>query len=218
MHLRPQERGTTFPRMASLGPNLTERAPDILRLAASVLADTPLWRPPGHTFDALGDVLAELIGVALVHPHDLAAHERLVSASIRYGEVRDAAGVGERFIFAEFAALGEALRRFIAGEGVPRPEARAALVRLDLAMSVAQTAAIRGTHRAELEAVGLWDAFVGGLARESPLFGLPDPSTGEIAGEPRAEPRPDTPRPDARGDARDELRDELRDEGSTPPP
>ena len=167
--------------MPSLGPVLAERAPDILRLAAAVLADTPLWRPPDHSFDALGAVLAELIGVALVHPHDVAAHERLVTAAVRYGELRDREGVGERFIFAEFAALAEALRRFIASEGVPRADARAALVRLDMGMSVAQTAAVRGTHRSELEAAGLWDAFVGGLARQSPLFGLPRPDAGGTA-------------------------------------
>jgi hypothetical protein len=48
-------------------------------------------------------------------------------------------------------------------------------MRLDMAISVAELAAIRGFHRAEFERTGLWNALVGRLARESPLLGLPEP-------------------------------------------
>ena len=161
--------------MRNLGIDLVEHAPELLRLAREIFDEMPLWRPPSHSIEPLAEVIHDLIEVSLLHPHDLAAHEHKVQAAIRYGERRRAEGVTEGFIFAELSALREAIRRYVATCPVPRTIAREALMRLDMAVSVAELAAIRGFHRAEFEQVGLWETLVGRLARESPLLGLPEP-------------------------------------------
>jgi hypothetical protein len=53
---------------------------------------------------------------------------------------------------------------------------REARIRLDMATSVAELAAVRGFHRAEFERAGLWQTLTGRLARESPLLDLPLPT------------------------------------------
>ena len=161
--------------MRQLGIELTEHSPEILRLAEEALAETALWRPPGHSFEPLAEVVVGLVDASLLHSHDLTVHERKVAAAIRYGEERRAAGMSERLIFAELAALREALRTYLLRCASPRRTTREARMRLDMALSVAELAAIRGYHRAEFERVGLWDTLVGKLARESPLLGLPEP-------------------------------------------
>jgi hypothetical protein len=165
--------------MQQLGIDLTEHVPDILRVAAAVLdetlTDTPLELPSGHVLEPLAAVIVSLADASLLHPHDLAVHERKVADAVRYGERRRAEGVPERVIFAEFAALREALRRYLARCGRPRPAVREARIRLDMAASVAELAAVRGYHRAEFERAGLWGTLVGRLARESPLLDLPVP-------------------------------------------
>lgn len=161
--------------MRQLGIELTEHSPAILRLASETLAETAIWRPPGHSFEPLAEVVVGFIDASLLHPHDLAVHERKVAAAVRYGEQRRAEGLSEMFIFAELAALREAIRSYLATCTSPRRTAREARMRLDMAISVAELAAIRGFHRGEFERTGLWDSLVGRLARESPLLGLPDP-------------------------------------------
>jgi hypothetical protein len=166
--------------MQQLGIDLTEHVPQILRVSAEVLAETlaetPLSLPPDHTLEPLAEVILDLADASLLHPHDPAAHERKVAAAVRYGELRRQEGAPERVIFAEFAALREALRRYLGRCGRPRPTVREARIRLDMASSVAELAAIRGYHRAEFERVGLWETLTVRLARESPLLDLPLPS------------------------------------------
>jgi hypothetical protein len=83
--------------------------------------------------------------------------------------------VTEAVIFEEFSALREAIRRYLETCRVARWKRREALVRLDMAMSVTELAAVRGYHRAAFEQAGLWKSLTGNLARQSPLLGLPLP-------------------------------------------
>ncbi len=162
--------------MRQLGIELTEHAPLVLRLAESALAEMPLWRPPGHSFEPLAEVVVNLVDASLLHPRDLGVHERKIAAAIRYGEERREQGLSERFIFAEFTALREGLLEYLARCGRAPATVREARIRLDMAVSVAELAAIRGFHRATLEQAGVWDTLTRRLARESPLLGLPEPA------------------------------------------
>ena len=165
--------------MQQLGIDLTEHVPEILSVSAEVLAETlagtALSLPPEHTLEPLAGLIVDLADVSLLHPHDPMAHERKVAAAVRYGERRREEGASERIIFAEFAALREALRRYLGRCGRPRAIVREARIRLDMASSVAELAAIRCYHRAEFERVGLWETLINRLARESPLLDLPLP-------------------------------------------
>ena len=161
--------------MQQLGTDLKEHAPEIMRLWAEVIQEPPLRLPPEHDLGELPEIVYDLIEVSLLHPHDIAAHEQKIADAVRHGERRRAAGVAEGVIWEEFAALREALRRYLARCRVPRWKHREALIRLDMAMSVAELAAIRGYHREAFERAGLWPTLIGQLARESPLLGLPVP-------------------------------------------
>lgn len=161
--------------MRQLGVDLLEHAPEVLRFASEALAGTALWRPPDHTFEPLADVVVGLIDASLLHPTELAAHERKIAAAVRYGEQRRAEGMTAMFLIGEFAALRDGLRRYLERCASPRRTVRDALIRLDMAQTVAELAAMRGFHRDRFEEAGLWDTLVVKLARESPLLGLPLP-------------------------------------------
>ena len=161
--------------MRRLGIDLITHAPEVLRLAAQAMAETALWRPPGHTLEPLAEVIAGLVDASLLNPTEPAAHERKIEAAVRYGERRRAEGLTDMFLIGEFAALREGLRRYVAQCGSPESVTRAALVRLDMAQTVAELAAIRGFHRDKFEQAGLWESLVVRLARESPLLDLPVP-------------------------------------------
>ena len=161
--------------MRQLGINLEQHAPEILRLWRNVLSEPPLRLDPNHDPAELPQIIHDLIDVSLLRPHDLKAHEEKIAAAVRHGEERRRQGAGEQVIFEEFAALREAIRRYLATCQVPRWKRREALMRLDMAMSVAELAAIRGYYRPAFEKAGLWDTLLAQLARSSPLLGLPEP-------------------------------------------
>lgn len=161
--------------MRKLGIELTEHSPEILRLADEALSETGLWRPPNHSFTPLAEVVVDLIDASLLHPLDLAAHERKIAAAVAYGEQRRREGLTEQFIFGEFGAVREGIHRYLARCSSPRHIIRDARMRLEMAVSVAELAAIRGFHREAFERVGLWTSLTANLARESPLLGLPEP-------------------------------------------
>lgn len=162
--------------MRRLGIDLLQHAPDVLRLAGEAMAETALWRPPRHTLEPLADVIVGLVEASLINPGELRAHERKIEAAVRYGERRRSEGLTDMFLVGEFAALREGLRRYVEQCASPPSVARPALVRLDMAQTVAELAAMRGFHRDKFEQAGLWETLVVRLARESPLRDLPPPT------------------------------------------
>jgi hypothetical protein len=177
--------------MQQLGLDLKEHTPEILRLWAEVLSEPPLRLPPGHDPGELPEIIYDLIEVSLLRPHDRGAHEEKIAAAVRHGERRKQDGAGESFIFEEFAALREAIRRYLETCPVPKWKRREALMRLDMALSVAEIAAIRGYYRPAFERAGLWHMLLSQLARTSPLLGLPEPSQSAVdavVGSPLAQP------------------------------
>lgn len=161
--------------MLQLGIDLKEHEPEVIRLFREVITEPPLRLPQDHDIGTLPVIIHELVEVSLLQPHNLAAHEAKITAAVAHGEHRRRGGFEERIIFEEFAAIREALRRYLDTCPIPRWKRREALIRLDMSLSVAELAAIRGYHRATLEQAGLWDSLIGQLARQSPLLGLPDP-------------------------------------------
>jgi hypothetical protein len=178
----PRSRHPIGPRkkMQQLGLDLKQHTPEILRLWAEVLSEPPLRLPPGHDPGELPEVIYDLIEVSLLRPHDRSAHEAKIADAVRHGERRKQEGAGESFIFEEFAALREAIRRYLESCPVPKWKRREALMRLDMALSVAELAAIRGYYRPAFERAGLWDTLLAQLARTSPLLGLPEPSQSAV--------------------------------------
>jgi hypothetical protein len=161
--------------MYQLGIDLREHEPEVLKLFREVIAEHPIRLPVDHDLGRVPQIIRDLIEVSLIHPANLEAHEAKVAEAIAHGETRRQLGMGEQVIFEEFAAVREALRRYLEGCPVDRWKRREALMRLDMAISVAELAAVRGFHRVAFEEAGLWESLVGELAKHSPLLGLPNP-------------------------------------------
>ena len=161
--------------MRQLGLDLKEHAPTILRLWQEVLTEPPLRLPPGHDPGELPTIIQDLIEVSILRPHEVQAHEAKIRDAVRHGERRRMDGAPETLIFEEFAALREAIRRYLELCEVPKWKRREALMRLDMALSVTEQASIRGYYRDAFEKAKLWDNMINQLARTSPLLGLPEP-------------------------------------------
>lgn len=161
--------------MRNLGLDLQEHAPEILRLWRKVIAEPPLRLPTDHDVGELPKVIYDLVEASILTPHDLKAHEHKVADAARHGERRRAADYPEQIIFEEFSALREAIRRYLETCDVPRWKRRDAVMRLDMAITVAELASVRGYHRASFEQIGKWEEQIPRLARSSPLLGLPEP-------------------------------------------
>jgi hypothetical protein len=158
-----------------LGLILKQHAADLHQVWLAVLREPPFRLPPGHDLDALPGVLYDLIEVSLLRPHDIGAHELKVAAALNHGEKCRRRGYEEQIVYEEFAALREAIRRYVGTCDTPRATAREALIRLDMAISVAEQAAIRGYHRDMYVQLGKWEGIVSQLAKQSPLLGFAQP-------------------------------------------
>jgi len=161
--------------MQQLGLQLRDHAAEIRELWIQVIQEPPLRLPPEHDLGPLPAIIYDLIEVSLLHPLDMKFHEHKIVAALEHGERRRAAGFEERIIYEEFAALREAIRRYVAVCAVPRWKAREALIRLDMAISVAELAAVHGYNRELFEQIGKWTELPRQLARQSPLLDLPLP-------------------------------------------
>jgi hypothetical protein len=161
--------------MYQLGIDLRNHEVEILRLFREVIARPPMRLAEDHDLGNLPRILHDLIEVSFLHPNEVRAHEAKVAAAIAHGETRRALGMTEQIIFEEFSAVREALRRYLDSSAIDTARRREALMRLDMATSVAELAAIRGFHREAFEKAGLWETLVSDLARNSPLVGLPAP-------------------------------------------
>jgi hypothetical protein len=161
--------------MYQLGVDLKAHEPEVLELFREVISEPPIRLPADHDLGRVPEIIHDLIQVSLIHPSDLQAHEAKVADAIAHGETRRKLGMEEQVIFEEFAAVREALRRYLERSAVDRWKRREAMMRLDMAISVAELAAVRGFHREAFEQAGLWESLVGELAKHSPLLGLPTP-------------------------------------------
>jgi hypothetical protein len=161
--------------MRQLGFDLKEHVPAILAIWQQVLTEPPLRLPREHDPGDLPAIVQDLIEVSLLRPHDIGAHEAKIRDAVAHGEKRKKSGASEALIFEEFAALREAIRRYLETCPVPKWKRREALMRLDMALSVTEQGSIRGYYREAFEKANLWDNVVAQLARTSPLLGLPEP-------------------------------------------
>lgn len=161
--------------MKALGIDLKEHAPTVLQYWTEMLGEFPDTPPDVLKLEGLTTIIIALVEASLLSPHDLACHRSKIDAALKHGEQMRRLGHPERFIFEEFAALREALRRYLEACGTTARKRREALMRLDMASSVAELAVIRGYHRATLEEAGVWETLTLRLAESSPLLGLPEP-------------------------------------------
>ena len=132
--------------------------PEVLRAWAELTQEAP-WHvaPDRFGVDALNEVVRAVLDVAAAGRGDYRAHERLVRVAAAHGDQRRAQGAGDDAVLREYAALRQVLWRFLQRSRTAPRDAVPAILRIDVAVSVATHMALRGYHRAEFEPAVMWE-------------------------------------------------------------
>jgi hypothetical protein len=117
------------------------------------------WHIDPHRYgiDALHEGIAAVLEVATWGGTGLFTAERLVRSAAAHGEQRRAQGVNDEALFREYHALRVAIWRFIQRSPRHTAGAIAEILRVDVAIGVATTIALRGYHRAEMPQGRVWE-------------------------------------------------------------
>lgn len=113
-------------------------------------------RPELYGADTLHETLRAVLDVALGDGGDKEASERLVRAAAAHGDQRRIQGVGDDALLREYHALRTALWRYLLSVPMPSDEALTAISRVDVVITIATTAALRGYHRSDMPATPDW--------------------------------------------------------------
>ena len=97
-----------------------------------------------------------MLDVALGDGGDKAATERLVRAAAAHGDQRRVQGVGDDALLREYHALSATLWRYLLKAPMPAAEALTAIFRVDVVITIATTAALRGFHRSDMPLAPDW--------------------------------------------------------------
>jgi hypothetical protein len=113
-------------------------------------------QPMRYGLDSLHETIRAVLDVALGDGGDKAASERLVRAAAAHGDQRRVQGVGDDAVLREYHALRTAIWRYLLRAPMPESEALTAIARVDMVITVATTAALRGYHRSDMPASPEW--------------------------------------------------------------
>ena len=112
--------------------------------------------PERYGIDSLHEVVRGVLDVALGDGGDKDASERLVRAAATHGDQRRVQATGDEALLREYHALRAALWRYAARVGMPSNEALTVIARVDMVITVATTAALRGYHRSDMQPSPDW--------------------------------------------------------------
>ena len=113
-------------------------------------------RPEHYGLDSLHEAMRAVLDVSLGDGGDEAASERLVRSAAAHGDQRRSQAVGDDAVLREYHALRAALWRYLARVSMPPDERLTAISRVDVAITVATTAALRGYHRSDMPPSPEW--------------------------------------------------------------
>jgi hypothetical protein len=124
--------------------------------------------PPVMDFDHLPDVIAGLADTALASDFLRTHAQRSLELSALHGHHRQIEGFPEQFVYTEYHLLRRSMWHFL-GETVAPDDAARSVSRLDVAITLATMAALRGYHRTTFEARGDWPAALLRVLDEMPV-------------------------------------------------
>jgi hypothetical protein len=107
-------------------------------------------QPQRYGVDSLHETMRAVLDVALGDGGDKAASERLVRSAAAHGDQRRVQGVGDDALLREYHALRAALWRYLRRAPMTSNEALTAILRVDVVITTATTAALRGYHRSDM--------------------------------------------------------------------
>lgn len=117
------------------------------------------WHLDPHRYgaDSLHETIRAVLDIARWGSTGSFAAERLVRTAAAHGEQRRAQGATDDALLREYHALRAALWRFLQ-HSLAGPPLIATILRVDVAIGVATTVAVRGFHRAEAVTGRSWEA------------------------------------------------------------
>jgi hypothetical protein len=112
--------------------------------------------PERYGVDSLNEVVRAVLDVALGDGGDKNASERLVRAAAAHGDQRRIQATGDEALLREYHAVRASLWRYLLRVRMPSSEAVTAIARVDMVITVATTAALRGYHRSDMAPSPEW--------------------------------------------------------------
>lgn len=152
----------------TISDSVTEHIPEVLQQFDTVTEQEP-WinLPAGYRTNYLGGVIAMATSLALLRPGDAELCEKMLYLAAHHGETRLEQGLSDSIIFQELYLIRESLWTYIKQFHEQHSGLRAeAIVRIDMALSLAAKASLRGYHRPAFEKRGEWPKVVDRLVRE----------------------------------------------------
>ena len=118
------------------------------------------WHVDPHRYgiDSVHETMGAVLDIATWGGTDTFASERLVRTAAAHGEQRRAQGASDDALLREYNALRAALWRFLQRSSPQGPATIAAILRVEVAIGVATTVALRGYHRSEMPPGMSWEA------------------------------------------------------------
>jgi hypothetical protein len=159
---RGNEPGTAPDRRAHAHRRNAELRDDLAPILAeweAVSREEP-WHvhPERYGLDSLNEAVRAVLDVALGDGGDKEASERLIRAAAAHGDQRRVQGTGDEALLREYHALRASLWRYLRRIPMAEAEALTAIARVDMVITVATTAALRGYHRSDMQPSPDWAA------------------------------------------------------------
>lgn len=159
--------------MGAICANLRASLPDVLEELKETISDLSIDVPTDRHLAALPEVVVGMVEASVSDPQDVALHRACIEVAANHGEWRRRQNCPEDVLHREYAVVRETLNRHVARQELPQKRITEALIRIDMAATVATLASIRGFHRLELEQTGRWEGSLDRIARASPLLDFP---------------------------------------------
>jgi len=160
-----------------IAEDILAHLPDVVRHFEAVTQQEPwIHLPREYRSNFLSDVIALASRLAILGPSDPKLLDGMLECASRHGEQRLEQGFSDAMLFQELYLAREAVWTFLksrhANETVLVSEA---IVRIDMALSLAAKASLRGYHRPAFASQGRWPAVIHELGAEwSPPPSLTD--------------------------------------------
>ena len=138
----------------------------LTRFEALTQRDPWIHLPRDYWLDMLSEVVPRLADAALGEPGDEEAVRLLLQAAVGHGEHRLRDGFPESLIFHEYYLLRAALWDHLCAGAHAPGQRQAAIMRIDVLVTLAVRGSTRGYHRAVFEAQGRWGEVVEDLVSE----------------------------------------------------
>jgi hypothetical protein len=119
-------------------------------------ADPWHLHPDRFGVDSLTQVIGAILDVAMTDSMSGDADERLIRSASAHGDQRRTQGVDDGMVLREYHALRVALWKALRDSASSAGEAFDAVIRVDVALTVATTAALQGYHRADRVSGSQW--------------------------------------------------------------